>query len=511
MKKYLIAYDLGTGGCKASLYDEQGICLADSFISCDTIYPQQGWHEQRPEDWWSAVVQSTKRLITQSEVDTQQIVGIGISGHSLGLVPIGKKGKLLRQSVPIWSDARPTEKETQPFFDKIDEEKWYMITGNGFPPPLYTVFKLMWLKNNEPDLFEQIDQVIGTKDYINYKLTNVLATDYSYASGSGVYDLKKWDYSQELIEASEIPASIFPRLAASTEVLGTLTDEAAKELGLPTHVQVVAGGVDNSCMALGAKCFKEGRSYNSLGSSAWIAVSSSQPLLQPNSRPYVFTHVVPKMFASATAIFSAGTSFRWLRDNVCEEMKQLEGDTWDHLTALASTSPAGANKLLFNPTLAGGTLIDKSANVRGGFAGIDLRHTKADVVRSTMEGICMGLRVALDELRKLTQLEDEMLLVGGGSKSDFWRQMYADIYNTKVIKTNVDQQAAALGAAALAAVGTGLWDNFDTIDEIHKVEHTEKPGKEENYTYEQLLPIYKQLADNLSDISDQLLKVKSMN
>ncbi|TKG93935.1 pentose kinase [Puteibacter caeruleilacunae] len=505
--KHIIAYDLGTGGCKASLYDTKGTCLADSFISCDTYYPQQGWHEQQPNDWWQAVVQSTKNLLGNSDIDKQSIVGIGISGHSLGLVPMSENGELLRNSVPIWSDSRPGEEEIKPFFESISEEEWYMITGNGFPPQLYTVFKLMWLKNNEPETFNKIHTVLGTKDYVNYKMTGVMSTDYSYASGSGVFDLNNWSYSDQLIEASGLPASIFPAPVASTEVLGSLTKEAAEELGLSENVQVVAGGVDNSCMALGARCFKEGRVYNSLGSSAWIAVSSSQPLLHPESRPYIFSHVVPGMFASATAIFSAGTSFRWLRDNVCQQLKELEGDTWDHLTAMAQEAPAGSNKLLFNPSLAGGTLIDKSANIRGAFAGIDLRHTTKDMIRSTMEGIAMGLRVALDELRALTNIDNEMIVVGGGSKSDFWRQLYADIYNCKVVKTNIDQQAAALGAAALAAVGTGLWEDFSIIDEIHHVEQEEYPRKDENKIYEKLLPVYKKLSDHLSEIGDLLTKV----
>lgn len=507
MNQYIIAYDLGTGGCKASLYGTAGNCVADSFISCDTEYPQQGWHEQKPADWWDAVVQSTQKLLKESQVPNTEISAIGISGHSLGLVPVNKDGKLLRESVPIWSDSRPTEKELQPFFEKISEEEWYMITGNGFPPSLYTVFKLMWLKNNEPEIFDDLFSILGTKDYINYRMTGVMATDYSYASGTGVYDLKKWEYSERLIDASGLPSSIFPSPVASTQVLGTLTNEVAKELGLHTNVKVVAGGVDNSCMALGARCFKNGRTYNSLGSSSWIAVSSSEPLLNAKSRPYVFTHVVPGLFTSATAIFSAGTSFRWLRDNVCQHLDEKDGNIWEQMTALAKEAPAGSNKLLFNPSLAGGTMIDKSANIRGAFVGVDLSHTQNDIIRSVMEGIALGLRVALDELRGLTEIEDEITAVGGGSKSELWRQIYADVYKVNIIKTNIDEQAAALGSAALAAVGTGIWEDFSTIDKIHKTQSVNKPRGEENQRYEKLLPVYKTLSNHLSEIGDMLTKI----
>jgi xylulokinase len=334
-----------------------------------------------------------------------------------------------------------------------------------------------------------------------------MATDYSYASGSGVYDLKKWQYSQRLIKASGLPSEIFPEPVESTKVLACLTEEAAKELGLHTGVQVVAGGVDNSCMALGARCYKDGRIYNSQGSSSWIAVSSSEPLLNAKSRPYVFTHVVPGLFTSATAIFSAGTSFRWLRDTVCQNLKEEDGNIWEQMTALAKESPTGANKLLFNPSLAGGTMIDTSPIIRGAFAGIDLSHTQNDMIRSAMEGIALGLRVALDELQELTKTEREITAVGGGSKSELWRQIYANVYNTTIVKTNIDEQAAALGAAALAAVGTGIWDDFSIIDDIHKTQSVESPQEDENALYERFLPVYKKLSNHLSEIGDLLTRV----
>jgi len=260
-------------------------------------------------------------------------------------------------------------------------------------------------------------------------------------------------------------------------------------------------------MALGARCFKEGRIYNSLGSSSWIAVSSTEPLLNVNSRPYVFTHVVPGMFASATAIFSAGTSFRWLRDNLMKQLKEEDGNVWEQMTALAQLSPVGSNKLLFNPSLAGGTLIDQSQNIRGAFIGIDLSHTQNDMIRSVMEGIAMGLRVALDELRALTSIEGEITIVGGGSKSELWCQIYADVYNAKIVKTNIDEQAAALGAAAIAAVGTGLWEDFSIIDQIHQTQSVDCPQTEENQVYEKLLPVYKTLSNCLSDIGNMLTKI----
>jgi xylulokinase len=358
-------------------------------------------------------------------------------------------------------------------------------------------------------MFERIDKVIGTKDFINYKLTGRILTDFSYASGSGVYDLLGGDYSETLLSASDLPRRILPDIVPSTEVIGSLTKAAAESLGLPQTVKVVAGGVDNSCMALGARCIEEGRSYNSQGSSSWLAVASQSPLLDSRTRPFVFAHVIPGMFMSALSIFSAGTSFRWVRDQLCRNLvsqaEKQDLDVYDVMTAAAKRSCLGANKLMFNPSLGGGTSLDDNMNIRGAFIGLDLGHTQADIIRAAMEGIAMGLRLALDELRELTDLSKEILVVGGGSRSKFWRQIYADVYNMDIVKTNIDQQAGALGAAALAAVGSGLWTDFQKIDDIHQVRSITTPIKKHTQAYELLLAVYKKMTTQQSELAAMLV------
>jgi xylulokinase len=305
MDKKIISFDLGTGGNKASLYDSEGICLASTFVPYTTQYPLVGWHEQRPEDWWNAVVESTRKLLTASGVDKNDIVCLGISGHSLGAVPVDRDGSLLRDETPIWSDIR-AQKEVDDFFAKVDPDEWYLTTGNGFPAACYTIFKVMWYRNHEPAMFNKVYKILGTKDYINYKLTGMFKTDYSYASGTGIYDLKGWKYESKFIEASGIPEHVWPDIVPSTYILGEVDPKIADVMGLGAHVKVVCGGVDNSCMALGAKNIKDGRVYTSLGSSAWIAVSSEQPVIDTKAKPFVFAHVIPNMFTSAVSIFSAG-------------------------------------------------------------------------------------------------------------------------------------------------------------------------------------------------------------
>jgi len=505
MPDKILACDLGTGGNKASLYDSEGRCLASIFAAYETEYPQAGWHEQRPAAWWDSVVQSTRQLLAGGAADPRSIACLAISGHSLGCVPLAADGRLLRQATPIWSDKRPVA-EAAHFFRRIDEARWYRLTGNGFPPPHYTVFKILWYRDHEPEMFREIHKILGTKDYINYKLTGRMATDYSYASGSGVYDLLAWDYSDELLAAAELPRSLLPEIVPSQQILGQLTAEAAAELGLPRHVQVACGGVDNSCMALGARNAAEGRVYASLGSSSWIAVSSSRPLLDDVARPYVFSHVVPGMFTSAVAIFSSGSSLKWVRDQLCAnlagEARAAGKDPYDAMTALAEQSPVGAKGLLFNPSLAGGSSLDASPNIRGALLGLDLRHTQADVIRATLEGIALNLRLVLDELRRLGPVGNEMVVVGGGSRSKLWRQIFADAWEIDILKTNIGQEAGSLGAAAVAAVAAGLWDNFSRIDAVHEMQERATPCPQHVPIYRQLLPVFRQAALDQSRLAE---------
>ncbi len=507
MDKKILSFDLGTGGNKALLYDAEGHCLASEFVPYATQYPRVGWHEQRPADWWNAVVQCSRNLLKSSGVDQQDIACLGISGHSLGAVPVDKDGSLLREETPIWSDVRAQE-EVAEFFSHIDPDEWYLTTGNGFPAACYTIFKVMWYRRHEPGMWKHVEKILGTKDYINYRLTGRLLTDYSYASGSGIYDLKAWGYNPKFIQASGIPGSVWPEIVPSTQVIGKVLPEVAESMGLGGDVAVVCGGVDNSCMALGARNIRGGRVYTSLGSSAWIAVSSTQPVLDKKYKPYVFTHVVPNLFTSAVSIFSAGSTFSWVKDNLCsdlvEEAKTHHTDVYALMNQVAEKAPLGSNNLLFNPSLAGGTSQDASVHLRGAYMGLDLKHGQPELIRAAMEGIAMNLRLRLDLLRKYTRLEDDILFVGGGAKSRFYLGIFADVFNTRVLKTNIDQDAAALGAAAIAAVGCGLWPDFERIDQVHQVLEVVEPNPQNNQKYEKLLPVFELAAEYQAKISDLL-------
>lgn len=510
--KYVLAYDLGTGGTKASLFDEHGESLAFSFVSCDTYYPQQDFREQKPEEWYDSICVSTHNLLKKAEVCVEDIVGIALSGHSLGVVPIDKDGNLLVETTPIWSDARAVS-QAEIFFQKQDYQEWYYSTGNGFPPHLYSIFKILWYKENMPDVYQKAVCFLGTKDYINFRLTGVALTDISYASGSGAYDLIKQEYRKEYLACAGIDESKLPRIAASTEVIGCLMPEVAQKLGLSEKTKVVCGGVDNACMALGAGCIADGEAYISLGTSAWIAASGTEPILDFEKKPYVFAHCVPGAYVSHTAIFSAGNSYRWLKNTAFLDLTaqaEREGrDAYDLIGELAEKSTVGCRGLMFDPSLAGGSSLDETQNVRGAFTGLDLSHTRGDLARAVLEGICLNLRTALDILGKKTEISKEILIVGGGSKSGFWRSLFADIFEKTVLTSETGEDAGAYGAAALAAVGCGLWKDFSVVYKKNTPKSRVEPKEDNVKKYREIYPVFlemRRMQNLLGDMTAELLR-----
>jgi xylulokinase len=503
--KYVIAYDMGTGGLKSSIFDETGLPVTSDFKQCETYYRVPDFREQRPVDWWSTFVAGTKGLLLKTSINSKDIVAMACSGHSLGVVPLGRGGNVLAEHVPIWSDARAS-KQAQKIFSNINEKEWYLRTGNGFPARLYSAFKILWYKENEPELFKATDKFIGTKDFLNYKLTGVIGTDHSYASGSGVYDLIECDYDREYIKAFGLNFDSFPSLYESKDIVGSIKPAVAAELGLSPDLLVAAGGVDNACMAAGAGCIEDGMAYTSLGTSAWVAVTSTRPILNHLTKPYVFGHLIKGMYTSAESIFSAGNTFRWVRDNLCVDLLKKEKlggeDAYKAMDKFANESCIGANGLFFIPTLAGGTSLDKSANVKGAIVGLDLKHTRGDIIRAALEGVCFGLRIALDDLRANVNLVDDMLIVGGGSKSTYWRQLFADIYGMNITESRVGENAGSLGAMACAAVGVGIWKDYTPLIELNKPISTLRYDQKNRDEYNNLYKIFRKINDYQSEIAD---------
>ena len=504
-----ISYDLGTGGVKASLYDEKINTICKSFIEYPTFYPRSNYHEQRPEDWWRGIIESTKALLEKSNIAGEDIACVSLSGQSLVALPIGKDGELLMEQTPIWSDVRATA-EAEEFFREIPEQEWYMTTGNGFPAACYSLFKLMWMRKNLPDVYKKTSKVLGSKDYINYKLTGNMLTDHSYASGLGGYDLAAGGLKDEYIRAAGLDMGVFPEITASHHVVGRLTGEAAAAMGLSMKTAVVCGGVDNACMALGAVGPKDGRIYTSLGSSSWIPLNSKTPVLDKDKKPYVFAHIQEDLFTSAFSIFSGGSSFQWVRDELCRDLRS-DGSLYDVMTGLAEDVPIGSNGIFFNPSLAGGTSQDKSMHIRGAYVGLHLGTTRSDLIRAALEGITLNLKQSLNYLKEHTEVADQMLICGGGSKSEFWMQMFADVFEMDIVKTNIDQDAASIGAVSIAARGVGMWDDYDRIDALHEIEYRKVPDKNAAEKYKKLFEIFTRVNETMSDLGEYMFHKEVSN
>lgn len=460
MTDLALAYDLGTGGCKASLWDAEARPVAEAVIGYDTRHPAPGRSEQRPEDWWRAVVASTRALLEQRPDARDRIGGIALSGHSLGAVQIDAQAELVAEWTPIWSDTRGRTAEA---FRRIPEPEWYRRTGNGFGAALYPVFKAAAFRDEAPEAWARTRRLLGSKDWINLRLTGEIATDHSMASGSGAYRLSTGRYDEEILDAVGLSPEMLPAPRESSDPVGRLTAESAAALGLRAGTPVFTGAVDNAAMALGSRGIAEGRIYAALGSSSWITVTAAEPVLDQHARPYVFRHAIPGLHVSALSTFSSGTSLEWLRETLAPDLGTAA------FIDLAADSSPGAGGASFVPTLAGGTPLEGGSTARGGLTGLHLGTSRADLVRACLEGIAFSLDRSLRLMRDLSGSRDDLLISGGGSRSALWNRIYADVLGTPLLRTGVDQQAAALGAAAIVFVGLGVWDAHARADDAHEV------------------------------------------
>lgn len=509
---YILAHDMGTGGNKVVLYNNEGKLLGKSFHPYKTFYPQSRWAEQRPLDWWQAIVDGTQKVLGEAQIDKSKIAAISFSGHGMGNVPVDAKGNLLRDTSMVWFDSRSAG-QAEKVIDKIGLDKWYKITGCAFDPAFFTGFKLMWVKENEPQLFNKTHVFLATKDYIVMRLTGKFCTDYSDMSFTGLFDINTREFSSDLLELAGIPREKFPSVYPSTHVAGDLLPGPAQELDLPPGIPVVLGGEDVPCTAAGAGVVSGGRIYAYIGTSGWVSVASPQPLISEGVRIPNIIHVVPGMYTPQMGVYSAGSTYQWVQDNICHQevaaSKSLDIDPFSLMELEAATSPVGANNLLFLSTFAGGgTIHENNPDLKGGYVGIGPTHTRADLVRAAMEGVSLDLGLLVHEFKRLGIEAPEVRLVGGGGKSRLWRQILADVFDSRVIMTNIGQEAAALGAAMIGGVGVGLWKDFTVVDELTRMVSVSEPRPEKVAIYAQMLPIFKDAVAQISGVCSRLAAVE---
>jgi xylulokinase len=502
----ILAHDLGTTGNKATLFRADGSVIASAFAGYATNYPRLNWAEQDPADWEQAVFQSTGQLLDGSHVAPDQIAAICFSGHMQGALVVDEQGKPLRPAI-IWADQRATA-QAQRIRERCGEAETYQLTGNRVSAA-YTAAKVLWIRDHQPDLFAQIHAVLQPKDYAVFLLTGVLATDYSDASLTQLLDLQERRWSEAMLEQLDLDIDLLPPLHPSSTLIGGVTTQAAQASGLKPGTPVVIGGGDGACATVGAGSVAAGQVYNYIGSSSWVALSSEEPVLDPQQRTFNFIHLDPNLYGAIGTMQAAGGAYDWL-DRLLQGETQVE-PAYQALDALAASVPPGANSLVFLPYLLGERSPHWNPQARAAFVGLAMPHSRAELARAVLEGVAFNLRHILDILRSQGVAVDVMRLIGGGGKSALWRQILADVYGVPVALLDLPAQATALGAAIAGGIAVGLYPDYSVAQDLVPVRVVTEPDLSNRAVYEGLYQIYKESYVALEPIYRQLATLAAVD
>ena len=503
--KFVLGIDLGTSGTKTVLFDQEGRAQASCTVEYPLYQPHNGWAEQDPLDWYHAAVTTIKTVLEKSGVDRKDVVALGISGQMHGLVMLDEKGQVLRRSI-IWCDQR-TAKECDEIHATVGKEKLISITAN---PALtgFTLSKLLWVRNNEPDLYARCAHILLPKDYVRFMLTGDYATEVSDASGMQMLDVPGRCWSSELLRTLNIDESLLAKVYESPEVTGHISEEAAKLTGLSPDTLVVGGAGDN---AAAAGVVEDGKAFTTIGTSGVVFAHTDKQAIDPKGRVHTFCCAVPGAWHVMGVTQGAGLSLKWFRDNFCAAEKEAAGqmgvDPYDLMNKEAALSPIGSNKLLYAPYLMGERTPHLDADCRGMFFGLSAMHTRRDLLRAVMEGVTFSLADCLGVLREMGVEPAEMLACGGGGRSPLWRQMLADVFGYPVA-TTVNTEGPALGVAILAGVGAGLYPSVpEACRAMIRQNEAQRPIAENVPKYAKVYDVYKRLYPANRDVFKALAQL----
>ena len=503
--KYLIGIDLGTSGTKTVLFREDGTALCSAVSEYPMHQPRNGWAEQDPADWWEAAVSTISQVIKKGGIAAGDIAALGISGQMHGLVMLDEEGKVLRPSI-IWCDQR-TGEECADITRLVGAQRLIEITAN---PALtgFTASKILWVRKHEPEVYRKCRHILLPKDYLRYMLTGDFATEVSDASGMQLLDVPKRCWSAEVLDKLNIDPSLLAKVYESPEVTGHINQKAAELTGLGIHTLVVGGAGDNAAAAVGTGIVTDGSAFTTIGTSGVVFAHTDKLAIDPKGRVHTFCCAVPGAWHVMGVTQAAGLSLRWLRDTCCQqeiaEALQKGVDVYEIMTALANKSPIGANRLVYLPYLMGERTPHLDPDCRGVFFGLSAMHSKGDLIRAVIEGVSYALKDCLDILDGMDVKPESMLLTGGGARSAFWRQMLADVFACPV-KTTVNTEGPALGAAILAGVGAGIYPSVQRACEaMIRIGESRQPDSENAQEYAVYHSFYASLYPVLRDSYKQL-------
>jgi xylulokinase len=494
--KYVIGVDLGTSAVKILLVNQSGEVVQEVSKSYSLIQEKTGYSEQDPQVWVDQTAAGLSDLLKNFTGNVADIEGISFSGQMHGLVLLDENNEVLRHAI-LWNDTRTTAQCKQ-IYNVVGEERLLKITQN---PALegFTLPKILWVQEHEPEIYQQAKKFVLPKDYLRYKLTGKLEIDYSDAAGTLLLDISKQEWSTEICELLNIDLSFCPPLINSHEEVGTITSEFALASGLDKTTRVFGGGADNACGAIGAGILESGKTLCSIGTSGVVLSYEASEDKDFGGKVHYFNHGAPHAFYTMGVTLAAGYSLTWFKEVFAAD------ESFDDLLANVGSVPAGSNGLLFTPYLVGERTPHADAAIRASFIGIDSSHERRHFARAVLEGITFSLNESIDIFRQNGKDIDTIVSIGGGAKNEDWLQIQADIFDAKIVRLE-SEQGPGMGAAMLAAYGCGWFTSLkDCANEFLKEDKVFEPNQENVEKYRKLFSIYQEIYGQTKDMNEKLL------
>lgn len=498
----MMGVDIGSGGCKVTVIDRTGNVKASGYREYATYYPHPGWAEQSPEEWYQALRLTLHDIFSQGPVTRKNIVSIAVGAATHTLVLLDKNHEVLRPAI-LWRDKRTiaqVEALRKDYGKEIFDETLHAVNVN------WTLPYLVWVRENEPWVWEKAAAMIMPKDYIRYRLTGDIGTDYMDAHGTLLYNVRKREWSETVCRLADIPFGILPSVSPPQRVVGGLTRSTALELGLVEGTPVVTGTTDQASEAFGAGAIESGQGILKLATAGNVAVITDEPHPSP-PKVYAYFHILPFKWYTLAGTISCAVCYRWLRDSLCDSEVNAAGrwnlNAYRLMDDLAAKAPVGCEGLIFHPNLQGAIW---DPYLRGDFIGITSRHGKEHFIRAVLEGVAYSLFSCLREMDRLGVTFRDFRIIGGGASSPLWRQIVSDTVGRTLLRPAVDD--SSFGTALVGGLGVGIFNNVEDavktcvqiVDEVH-------PNQENHEIYSRLFEVYERVSSDLAETSKVMHRI----
>lgn len=502
MKDLLLGIDIGTSACKVVVFDLKGTPLAQATESYPVYYPQEGWAEQNPDEWWTGVCTAIRKILATDGIDADRIAGIGVDGQSWSAIAIDSKGDVLCNT-PIWMDTRAGD-ICKELAETYGEDRFFNTNGNPLQP-MYSMPKVLWYKQNLPDVYANTDKILQSNSFIAYRLTGAVSQEPSQGYGFGFYNMAENCWDLALCQTIGMDPAMLPDIVACHDVVGTVNDKAAKATGLCVGTPVVAGGLDAACGTLGAGVTRKGQTQEQGGQAGGMSICMDSPVADP--RLILGAHVIPDLWLLQGGTVGGGGAMNWFeREFGGSERQEAEKNGTNSFMEIdnqAKATPEGADGMVFLPYLAGERSPIWDANAQGVFYGVSFSKTRGHFARAVMEGVGYSLRHNLETAANAGATANTLNAMGGAANSRLWTQMKADITGCTIEVPSSDT-ATALGAAILAGVGTGIYKDFEEAAfTCVQIKRTHTPNPANKAVYDQGYQKYLQLYQNLKTMMNE--------